>query len=444
MTARKRGLEEVLKVASLWHWRSFVAALFVHAVVALVLPAQASRAPRSDTIVRTAPALDAPPARLVREWAIGEGNPQREYEFDKLADLLPTASGLLWVIDSKGGPGEIFTSSGSVPPLGHFVRVYGADGKFVRYVGRRGAGPGEWGTPNSLHPMPDGRVLLSDGSLANRLAFYREDGSYDTTWTYPRRYVRPAPDAHGFIWATTIDAAASGPGRGPATTPFQRVVLGRAGELIGDAPPAPPVVELPRKSVLMGGSNGRGRGSVEAPYQPRTLSVIAPQGYWVTARTDRYAVDLHITTPASDRPGTWREGDSVVSIRRDAPLVEISSDEQRYLRAGLEARATRLGGSLNGTGIEVPSVKPPISTIRFDYDGRIWIRVAMPSERAASWREPEAYDVYRADGTFIGRVEFPANVVEANWMVAARGNLLWLPYATADGVHAVARYRIVW
>jgi hypothetical protein len=170
------------------------------------------------------------------------------------------------------------------------------------------------------------------------------------------------------------------------------------------------------------------------------LSLIAPQGYWINARTDRYAVDLYIATPARDRPGTWREGDSIISIRRAAPVVEISSDERRDLRAGLEAQAKKLGGSLNETGIEVPRVKPPIATVRFDYDGRLWVRVSMPSERAAAWREPEAYDVFRGEG----RVVFPANVVRTGGPVAARGNSLWLPHEDADGINAITRYRIVW
>lgn len=81
---------------------------------------------------------------LVEEVRIGRLNGPEEYVFGSIADLTVDAEGRIYVAD------------GQVP----IVRVYDADGRFVRNLGRRGAGPGEFRWISGVRMTPGGDLAV--------------------------------------------------------------------------------------------------------------------------------------------------------------------------------------------------------------------------------------------------------------------------------------------
>jgi hypothetical protein len=86
-------------------------------------------------------------------------------------------------------------------------------------------------------------------------------------------------------------------------------------------------------------------------------------------------------------------------------------------------------------------------------DGRLWARVALPSERIPDaelvpsrdpkrpvnhFRTPVAYEVFGADGTFLGRVIFPPRTT----LMEADGNLVWALGRDENDLPALLRFRI--
>jgi hypothetical protein len=86
-------------------------------------------------------------------------------------------------------------------------------------------------------------------------------------------------------------------------------------------------------------------------------------------------------------------------------------------------------------------------------DGRIWARVAAPSERipeaelsprddpkrpVSHYRTPVVYEVYAPEGRFLGRVEFPRRTT----LMEADGNTVWALARNEDDLPALTRYRI--
>lgn len=64
--------------------------------------------------------------------------------------------------------------------LGSFVAVYDGDGRFLRRIGRKGAGPGEFGSPSDLFFDPEGRLWVRDARRATVFAATERGGIPDS------------------------------------------------------------------------------------------------------------------------------------------------------------------------------------------------------------------------------------------------------------------------
>jgi hypothetical protein len=256
------------------------------------------------------------------------------------------------------------------------------------------------------------------------------------------------------MWVQT-----QGGSRGSAGGRQLLLVRFRVGGGVADtvSPPAMPNVERAENIIVTGTTNAGGRSSrgISVPFQPYAHRVWNPPGRFVTARGDRYAVNVHLST------------NRVLSLRRDAPAVEVSdaeyADRRRYVEAQVEYFEKTSSGQRAGPIPEIPRTKPPVSGLFSGLDGRIWVKVAVPSERFAppeplavgnapappvlAWRERLAYDVYDTDFTLLGRVILPADVRRAaGWRgeIWSWGDHVWCIATDIDGVEEIRRYRIVW
>jgi hypothetical protein len=105
-------------------------------------------------------------ARLESEVAIGVLDGTPEYQFGNIRALAAGPDGRIYVLDGHG-------------PV---VRMYAADGTYLRDVGREGEGPGEYKQPDSgLAFLSDGRLALRDPGNG-RISLYSADGEYLDSW----------------------------------------------------------------------------------------------------------------------------------------------------------------------------------------------------------------------------------------------------------------------
>jgi hypothetical protein len=191
--------------------------------------------------------------------------------------------------------------------------------------------------------------------------------------------------------------------------------------------------------------------SSNVPFAPRAITTFTPPGYFITAFPSRYAFEL--------RPvGAARQ---IVSIRRSVEPRRVSADERNAARSRIEAqmRVTDPGWSWNGP--DIPNTKPFFENIALGADGRIWVAVIpetgvrkgsinIGGAGASQPRAPGAlkplppapalYDVYEANGTYLGEVTIPARVNVA----FRRGDYVWGTAYDEDDVTTVKRYRIAW
>jgi hypothetical protein len=326
--------------------------------------------------------------------------------------------------------GDIYVYDGQVPAL----RKYAPDGRYLRTLGRKGGGPGEYAkSDGGLAVLRDGRVVLRDPGNA-RFTVYAPDGTYLTSW----------PMRGGTYTSVPVIAAGDG---GFYTPVFSRDEPMR---LVHYAPDGTPGDSLapPNRRVESATVTARVTGASQTWTVPFTATapwVFHPDGYFVSAVTDEYAIDL------------LRPNDRVLRLTKPAQPVPATADE----RAAEERRVTdamrQLDPSWRWNGPPIPKTKPIIAGLYAGGDGRIWVALHQPGVRvpdeelepgtagarpAPQFREPVVFDVFEKDGRYLGRVRAPTRF--STWPDPVfRGDLVWSTESDAAGVQYVVRYRIV-
>ena len=367
---------------------------------------------------------------LVLELTLGDVSAAapREYQFAGIQDILVADKGTIWVLDGEDV---------QLPLL----RQYDPNGDYLRQVGRKGAGPGEYLDPDGLALMPDGRVALRDAGLPGRITLYHADGSLDTVWSLGRDLRWPSGgrspirvDMTGVSWLP-FTRGRPGPNRGSPR--FLRV---RPDGTVLDTVPFPSVPEVERdrlrivRTLPSGGTSTRG---FTIPYQARGLFAWSPFGNFAVFRTDRYRLDM------LPPPGGWgpQAAFGAKVIERSVPPIPVPEAERAAVRKQLVREVSAVEG---GDGIRVPEIpthKPPIRAVNFTDDGQVLVSVSMPSRlRDGEWTEPHAVDVFDGSGRFTGRVVLPDSFT----VLYMRGSHLWGVFRETDGIESVRQYEIVW
>jgi hypothetical protein len=212
--------------------------------------------------------------------------------------------------------------------------------------------------------------------------------------------------------------------------------------------------------IAPGGTNDRGlNAKVPIPYSPQQAWALSPLGYVVTGFTSRYAVDLRIPPQLTALNGTavrkWREGDRVVSIRKEYLPISVPAEERDSIRWKMDQFIEHRSHYGDWNGHDIPRVKPPYKDIQIAHDGRIWVKLHTASERIApsagtvfddlfganQWREKQQlYDIFETDGQYVGQVPVPLRT-ELLWM---SGDTVWASVLDDDDVPVARRFRVKW
>ncbi len=321
------------------------------------------------------------PATLAEELRVGA------LESDEVAYMLGRITAL--VPDGEGG---VYVFDDRVPAIRHF----NAEGTYVKTIGAKGSGPGEYeDVLLGMDHLPDGRLIVRD-PRNRRLTIYAPDGAFSEQWgldsgLYTSRAMHV--DRNGQVYVRIVTSP-----RQP-DQPFETGLLRLDAE---GAPvdtlhaPAMPGDELPPSGYF----------SVGVEWD------LHPDGYVVVGRSDAYAIEL-------------RKPAGTVVLQRDMERVELNSEERAEWEAVREWQIETQGQFMSQLPPPTPSIKPIYRSIYAGKDGSIWVQryVAAvktdqegqppPPERAPprrTWREPAVYDVFRDDGTFLGEVHVPEGV----------------------------------
>ena len=345
--------------------------------------------------------------RVVEGLRIGTVSGDGPDTFGQVGSVVVDGAGRLWIVDRQATE----------------IRVFDADGEFVRTVGRSGEGPGEFESIGPAHLAPNGEIWVEDTDLwrfeifdttGTRVAGHRgvsmmrggsrgwtEDGRF-LVLEYDRESERVFTRAFRFNSEGLLDSAG--------------VV-------------EPPKLELPERPLIVFEYPSNYRIEEALPFA-RSTRFQRGRG------TDWWLLCGHCGESSYDIIRMSTEGDTLLTIRRHYEPVAIPDSARAAALEPLERYvegANRITPRLSVD--DVPRVYPP-------FDGGLWI-----SDDGTLWLGQTgpggvAFDVFDREGRYLGQPELPPGVA-GMWIRSITDNAI---YATDDddmGVDHVVRLDIL-
>ncbi len=291
------------------------------------------------------------------------------------------------------------------------VRVYGADGRYVRTLMRTGSGPGEvsqavglaWDTLGHLWVVDqrNARFTVFDTSGA-RLAEHRRAVSGFFTWKWAGAITRA-----GEIIDITM---------APSPGEFRLAAL-RLDSAFGVRDTlALPYFRGPAFEI-----HDRGRSiRYSVPFAPTLTWLLEPRGYVWSSTRETYRI-------VQQRLG----GDTVRVIEREVEPVRVSAAEKDEAMRGLDS-FVKQGGTVDRA--KIPDVKPPFGQLWVDDRGYLWVERSKPAGARGS-----RLDVFDPDGRLLGEMTTDFAPLQA---VLIRGPALYAISSDENDEPVILRFRV--
>ena len=375
-----RGVSRLSLVGGLAAARG-LAAVVVLAAVALLL-VLASRRPSApgdgptgvQVVESSAPlweegaAWHIPGDPIMEIGAAGEGAP---YEFDRVRDVLRLASGQVVVGD--GGSQQL--------------RVYSADGSFVRAFGGSGDGPGEFRWLASLVALRNGRVAAVELEPGGRGAVFDVETGLVETFRLPAGAfpVRQPILSDGETWGR-LELLAEASRRLPGMQrPHVRVV-----RLAADFTHADTVLSIVGDETFIAPT------ADAIPVMGRRTHVVPGHGGQVVVGTADRLEFARIDAATGRTLSTAR----ILGV----PLAVSAQEVDRELQARLGPRPSARVREIM-TGLPVPDSKPAYERLLVDAEDNVWAGEFLGMARRDA---PRKWYVWDTGGAWLGVVETPA------------------------------------
>ena len=259
--------------------------------------------------------------------------------------------------------------------LNHRIMVYSWEGEYLRMIGRKGSGPGEFSMPGSVLITDKGELAVSD-VIARKMIFFDAEGKHLRDLA-PRSFF-PTPPINGF-WTT--DSMIVG-----FLTQFEQDENGmRMGYALQKVDPD--------------------SGAIQTTYY-KQLSRFDPQDFDPMKNLFFFAVDrsnsVYISLFTTEKYEISRydpEGNVELVIEKAFTSVKKTEAEIEEEQELVTQRMEMGGAPKDFLKWEPKPDKLAMGSLNTDADGRLWVRVGTEPEDA-----PPKFDVFSREGELLGQV----------------------------------------
>lgn len=324
--------------------------------------------------------------------------------FSDLRGIATGSSGSIFVLDFKAQ--EIW--------------LFDAQGRFLKRVARRGAGPGEIANANGMQVAADGRIWVNDPNSA-RFSVFKPSGDFDTQY-------RATHWGYSYIWQARFDTSGDllqfisvrEPDATTSTAKLERV------RPDGSVRDTLPLHHCPLRGAAPENTSfvGRGRGRtfyMGVPYLPTPIWSWDGRGSLWCSSSDRYELlQLGLVSGDTTRRLTaeWRPV-PVSRTERDAAIEPIRKAYQEI-------------GQPQPDYDRIPKVKPALENIDVDNTGRLWVR------RTTTDTAHTVFDIWDPTGRQLATATAPWRISQYHRPVL-RGDTLYAVITDENDVPAVVR-----
>jgi 6-bladed beta-propeller len=272
------------------------------------------------------------------------------------------------------------------------LRYFDAHGEYIRTVGRKGEGPGEFSSLFGIYALGD-TVFAYDYRLS-RVTLFGAEGDYLEDVTLGRESGRPLalyPFRDGFLGVTWSFPEGLNEDFTYSRRPSVFRVFG------GDGVPGDALDELPgEEMVIKAQTDGASTTTLTVrPLMGHSLHQAMVGATFVAGTTDRFEVRVYdemgrlarlIRAPSRDVPVTHEEWEAVIA-------EELHDAETASWRSSvLEIAELR----------PAPDIRPAYGRFVADREGYVWLAPYRPASG-----QPVPWLVVEVDGTIMGDVELP-------------------------------------
>lgn len=325
-------------------------------------------------VVQVQHAGAAPEWRLEPVLEIGEGGGLTEApspaEFGRIARVISDLDGRVYVAEQ-------------MPPE---IRVFGPDGSHVRTLGRKGAGPGEFGGLHGMAWLAEDTMLVADYGNA-RLARMTVEGEPVGQWGWvpitgpSKRFLFNGGPGEAYVYVI-VQGQRGGERLGSV---WVRYALAGAPDTLRIPDEESLGVSLPTNGVIC---RGDGIGFISNQYAPSVIARPAPGLQRAVAVSSEYRIAF--LDPV---------GDTVRVIARDVPPVPLpdsirAAEEAAYQEFRRAWRGADCQGAIAETG-----VRPVLRDLFFDHHGRLLVEYNRPAG--------VAFDLFDRRGRWIATFSAP-------------------------------------
>ena len=288
--------------------------------------------------------------------------------FGSITAIEVDPAGRIWVLDGQAQE----------------LRVFDADGRFVRTIGRKGGGPGEFNQVMGMAWDAAGRLWVVD-PRNNRISILDTAGTFLTSHRTQGGFISmPWPggfDDAGYFY--NIAPYQSGTAFRMALVKYD--TTGTALDTIH-----PPRWQGPENFFEHVSNDGNSRMRTGVPYTPGLLQRFTRSGDFWFAHTGPY--ELYFRTAA---------GDTLLMATKPFDPLPVSSADRDSAIAGLEW-FTGQGGRVDRS--RIPNIKPAIRGLHVGEDGTVWI---VPTRPTGGDTPGTLFDVFAPNGRYLGQVHTP-------------------------------------
>jgi hypothetical protein len=266
----------------------------------------------------------------------------------------------------------------------------------MRTIGRRGQGPGEMGAVLSVAISPNNQELIV--SDANKLIVFDLEGRFKRNLLLRGLASQASLNGQGNIYAWIGDI--------PGKRDILRLFSPDMTKILADicVIPFPPDVNM---------------------YMPRAYWILDPHGRLIFGYPTTYEISF------------YDENSKIIKkvLREYDPVKVTKEDKEIYLR-----RMNPPGYS-GPVKQPCPSVHAAFRSFFADDSGRLFVQTW---ERTSNGRQ-DIYDVYNADGRFMGRIALNVHPDFINPIPRIlRNNKLYAVEVDKEGYEVVKRYSVTW
>ena len=336
--------------------------------------------------------------RIVEEMRIGAEDGTGPEVLGRISALVEDAGGRIWALEADDQQ----------------FKVFDADGRFVRTVGRKGGGPGEMRQVSGVAESRNGHLMVVD-MQGGRISVFDTAGSF----------LRGIPLSGGFViipWPGGIDSSGYfyNPIPRPVSGGFEWALLRYDSSMTPLDTLIPP---RPLEQNVFEHVSSRGSMRAGVPFTPSVRWQLTRQGDFWTIHTGTYELFRQAA-----------KGDTIRVVTKPFETVPVTGAEKDSALARLKW-FTDQGGKVDRS--RIPDIKPAVEWFRVAEDGYLWVN-AVQADTGAQRR---VFEIFDRDGRYLGDVRLPFPLMSYPAPILRRDRLIGVIQDDA-GVPYIVRARI--